>query len=155
MEIYGSKKKRREEESEVILRFNQKPWAGLTYAAQCGHLDITDPVDVAKYLLSNKDKLDKTQIGEYLGREPDYQSGFAVKVLHGYVNAMDFSGLVFDDAIRFYLSGFRLPGEAQKVRKTEKRAHTQEQRQLQRRQQYMLVPIAYKKTHSFPLSVFL
>ena len=67
-------------------------------------------------VVNNKDRFDKTQIGEYLGREPDYQDGFSLKVLHAYVNAMDFSGLMFDDAIRFYLSGFRLPGEAQKVR---------------------------------------
>ena len=117
VQIYGFKKKRREEEAEVILRFNQKPSAGLAYASKCGHVDGSDPVDVARYLLANKDKFEKTQIGEYLGREPDYQQGFAVKVLHGYVNSMDFSGLVFDDAIRYYLSGFRLPGEAQKVRR--------------------------------------
>lgn len=115
VEIYGSKKKRREEESEIILRFNQKPSAGLSYAAKCGHVDGSDPDDVARYLLENKDKFDKTQIGDYLGREPDYQGGFAVKVLHGYVQSMDFEGMVFDDAIRRYLSGFRLPGEAQKV----------------------------------------
>ena len=120
VEIYGSKKKRREEESEVILRFNQKPSAGIAYASQCGHVDGSDPDDVARYLLANKDKFDKTQIGEFLGREPEYQNGFAVKVLHGYVNSMDFEGLVFDDAIRYYLSGFRLPGEAQKVRLVKK-----------------------------------
>lgn len=28
---------------------------------------------------------------------------------------MDFKGMRFDDAIRHYLSGFRLPGEAQKI----------------------------------------
>ena len=116
VEIYGSKKKRREEESEVALRFNQKPSAGISFAAKCGHVDATDPADVASWLLGNKDTLDKTQIGDYLGREPDYQNGFCMKVLHSYVNMMDFSGFKFDDAIRLYLSGFRLPGEAQKVR---------------------------------------
>ena len=116
VEIYGSKKKRQEEESEIILRFNQKPTAGLSYAAKCGHIDGSNPDDVARFLLANKDKFEKTQIGEYLGREPEYLDGFVVKVLHAYLNAMDFEGLVFDDAIRHYLSGFRLPGEAQKVR---------------------------------------
>ena len=115
VEIYGSKKKRQEEESEIVLRFNQKPTAGLSYAAKCGHIDGSNPDDVARFLLANKDKFDKTQIGEYLGREPEYLDGFVVKVLHDYLNAMDFEGLVFDDAIRHYLSGFRLPGEAQKV----------------------------------------
>jgi Sec7-like guanine-nucleotide exchange factor len=115
VEIYDSKKKRRAEESEAVLRFNQKPSAGIAYLAKCGHLDDKDPADVARYLLSHKASLDKTQIGEYLGREPDYQSGFSIAVLHEYVRLLDFQALVFDDAIRYFLSGFRLPGEAQKV----------------------------------------
>jgi hypothetical protein len=115
VQIYDSKKKRREEESEAVLRFNQKPAAGISYAAKCGHFDGSDPADVARYLLKNKETFNKTSIGEYLGREPEYQNGFSFKVLHEYVHVMDFEGLSFDDAIRFYLSGFRLPGEAQKV----------------------------------------
>ncbi|KAL3918887.1 MAG: hypothetical protein SGILL_004029 [Bacillariaceae sp.] len=115
VEIYGSKKKRKEEEAETILRFNQKPKAGIAYAAKCGHVDSSDPEDVARFLLENKDKFEKTQIGEYLGREPDYENGFYLKVLHAYVRQMDFEGFVFDNAIRSYLSGFRLPGEAQKI----------------------------------------
>jgi hypothetical protein len=39
-----------------------------------------------------------------------------LKVLNQYANGMDFAGLQFDDAIKMYLGGFRLPGEAQKVR---------------------------------------
>lgn len=113
---YGSKKKRRAEESEAILRFNQKPAKGIAYAAKCGHIDGEDAVEVARYLLKNKDVFDKTMIGEYLGREVDYQGGFSLRVLHEYVRLMDFADLQFDEAIRFFLSGFRLPGEAQKVR---------------------------------------
>uniref|UniRef100_A0A7S1YBP5 SEC7 domain-containing protein n=1 Tax=Grammatophora oceanica TaxID=210454 RepID=A0A7S1YBP5_9STRA len=113
--MYDSKKKRRKEESEAALRFNRKPAAGIKYAAECGHIDASDPEDVARYLLKNKDVFEKTQIGEYLGREPEYQGGFSLKVLHAYVNEMEFEGLVFDDAIRLYLSNFRLPGEAQKI----------------------------------------
>ena len=116
VQIYDSKKKRRAEESEAILRFNQKPSAGIKYADKCGHVDGNDPIEVAKYLLKNKDRFEKTQIGELLGREPAYQDGFALKVLNEYANMLDFEGLVFDDAIKYYLSGFRLPGEAQKVR---------------------------------------
>lgn len=37
------------------------------------------------------------------------------KVLHEYVDGMDFTRMCFDDAIRHFLSGFRLPGEAQKI----------------------------------------
>ncbi|CAB9499510.1 inhibited guanine nucleotide-exchange protein 1 [Seminavis robusta] len=115
VEIYDSKKKRRQEESEAVLRFNQKPAAGIKYAAECGHVDGDEPSDIARYLLVNKDKFEKTQIGEYLGREAEYQGGMALKVLNEYVRLMDFVGLQFDDAIRYYLSGFRLPGEAQKI----------------------------------------
>ena len=72
--------------------------------------------DVARYLLLHKDNFEKAQIGEYVGREPEYQNGFSLKVLHEYVRLMDFADLLFDEAIRYFLSGFRLPGEAQKVR---------------------------------------
>lgn len=115
VQIYDSKKKRREEEAEIVLRFNQKPKAGIAYAAKCGHIDGSDPTEVARYLLKNKDRFEKTQIGDLLGREPEYEQGFSLKVLHEYVGSMDFEGLTFDDAIRYYLSGFRLPGEAQKI----------------------------------------
>ncbi len=115
VQIYDSKKKRREEAAKATLRFNQKPTAGIKFATEVGIINGDDPADVAQFLLSNKDVLDKTQIGEYLGREPDYQNGYPLKVLHQYLNLLDFAGLLFDDAIKFYLSGFRLPGEAQKV----------------------------------------
>ena len=76
----------------------------------------------------HKDKLDKTQIGEVLGKEPESSfvkdegadpekggEGFYVRNLHPYVDAMDFTDFKFDDAMRQFFSGFRLPGEAQKV----------------------------------------
>jgi len=115
VEIYDTKKKLQTEQMEVMLRFNQKPAHGLAYAAKCGHLDLDYPADVARFLLQNKDKLDKTQIGDYLGREVDYKDGFCLQVLHFYVEQLDFTKMLFDDAIRYYLSGFRLPGEAQKI----------------------------------------
>jgi len=44
-----------------------------------------------------------------------YWDGFCIKVLHEYVDQMDFTGLRFDTAMKQFLSGFRLPGEAQKI----------------------------------------
>ena len=38
-----------------------------------------------------------------------------VQVLHEYIDMMEFKGLPLDEAIRHFLSGFRLPGEAQKI----------------------------------------
>jgi brefeldin A-inhibited guanine nucleotide-exchange protein len=83
---------------------------------------------MARFLFENKERLDKTQTGEVLGKETDAAfvkdaeatsekggKGFFLRVLHHYVDLMNFDGLMFDDAIRLFLSGFRLPGEAQKV----------------------------------------
>lgn len=38
-----------------------------------------------------------------------------MQVMHHYVDAMDFTDILFDDAIRMFLLDFRLPGEAQKI----------------------------------------
>ena len=115
VQIYDSKKKRKEDLEKVFLKFNQKPKAGIKLASQVGFIDEDDPNDVAQFLLANKDSLDKTQIGEFLGMEAEYKDGFTLKVLNHYANTLDFTGLSFDDSIKYYLSGFRLPGEAQKV----------------------------------------
>lgn len=50
-------------------------------------------------------------IGDYIGQHEE----FPLAVMHAYVDAMKFSGLKFDIAIREFLRGFRLPGEAQKI----------------------------------------
>eukprot|EP01025_Chloroclados_australasicus_P037318 TRINITY_DN3805_c0_g1_i5.p1 TRINITY_DN3805_c0_g1~~TRINITY_DN3805_c0_g1_i5.p1 ORF type:complete len:1288 (-),score=132.71 TRINITY_DN3805_c0_g1_i5:189-4052(-) len=69
-----------------------------------------EPLEVAKFLASNED-LDKTTIGDYLGERYE----FNVRVMHEYVDRMDFNDLSIDEAIRKFLSGFRLPGEGQKI----------------------------------------
>ena len=50
-------------------------------------------------------------IGDYLGQHEE----FPLAVMHAYVDSMKFSGMKFDTAIREFLKGFRLPGEAQKI----------------------------------------
>lgn len=50
-------------------------------------------------------------IGDYLGQHDE----FSMAVMHSYVDALDLSGMKFDKAIRIFLNGFRLPGEAQKI----------------------------------------
>ena len=88
-----------------------------------------DAQDLARLLYENSEVLDKTQIGEVLGNSPDAAlvkeddadsekggKGFFIRVLHHYAEIMNFTDLKFDDAIRLFLSGFRLPGEAQKVK---------------------------------------
>ena len=68
------------------------------------------PEEIAAFL---KDALglNKTLVGDYLGERED----LSLKVMHAYVDSFDFQGMEFDEAIRAFLRGFRLPGEAQKI----------------------------------------
>lgn len=68
------------------------------------------------YIVSNQksyltDSDFQAMIGEYLGQHEE----FPIAVMHAYVESMNFSGMKFDIAIREFLKGFRLPGEAQKI----------------------------------------
>ncbi|CAI5708176.1 unnamed protein product [Peronospora farinosa] len=115
VEAFASKKKRQEEMATGVLKFNVKPSAGIAYLVAHGHMGEGSPRDVATFLHTHNNKLDKTMVGDYLGNGVHYQGGFCVKVLHEYVDMMEFTGLEIDVAIRHFLAGFRLPGESQKI----------------------------------------
>ena len=53
------------------------------------------PDEIAKFLAKTTG-LNKTMVGEYLGERED----MCLKVMHAYVDAMNFAGLQFDEAIR-------------------------------------------------------
>lgn len=114
VESFDLKQRIQEDLREGILQFNMNPKNGIATLARKGHIDMT-PESVANFLRLNANRLDKSKVGDYLGREKEYQGGFCVKVLHCYVDQLDFSNMEFDVAIRHFLSGFRLPGEAQKI----------------------------------------
>lgn len=38
-----------------------------------------------------------------------------IRIMHLFVDEMDFSGMNFTEALRAYLQAFRLPGESQKI----------------------------------------
>ena len=66
---------------------------------------------MAEFLLK-EERLDKTQIGEYLGDPESPQ----MEVMHAYTDTIDFSKCEdYLAALRLFLQGFRLPGEAQKI----------------------------------------
>jgi brefeldin A-inhibited guanine nucleotide-exchange protein len=71
--------------------------------------------DVARFLHLHQDRLDKTAVGELLGREKEWLGGLAAQILHAYAFELDFCATPLDEAIRHFLAGFRLPGEAQKI----------------------------------------
>lgn len=109
------KKIRLERDLEMgILNFNLSPLKGLKFLASKGIITL-EPFAIAHFLTEYNNRLDKTSVGDFLGREKEYENGLSYAVLHEFVKLMDFSDMDFVSAIRMFLSGFRLPGEAQKI----------------------------------------
>ncbi|KAG5923773.1 hypothetical protein E4U42_004839 [Claviceps africana] len=96
--------------TNAIRQFNFKPKKGIKLLIRDGFIKSNSPADIADFLLK-EEKLDKTQIGEYLG-EGDQQN---IDIMHAFVDAMNFTKKRFVDALRRFLQSFRLPGEAQKI----------------------------------------
>ncbi|KDN72250.1 putative Sec7 domain-containing protein [Colletotrichum sublineola] len=96
--------------NNAIKQFNFKPKRGIKLLLQEGFIPSESPQDIARFLLT-EDRLDKAQIGEYLG-EGDPKN---IEIMHAFVDAMDFTKKRFVDALRTFLQSFRLPGEAQKI----------------------------------------
>ena len=86
--------------------FAQKPAKGIKYFGEHG---IVKEGRVAEFLLAENDRLDKGALGEYLGEKENKE------LMYVYVDLLNFSGLGFVAALRHFLEGFRLPGEAQKI----------------------------------------
>ncbi|KAK8518996.1 hypothetical protein V6N13_017753 [Hibiscus sabdariffa] len=93
-----------------VSLFNRKPSKGIEFLINTKKVG-NSPEEVASFLKSNISGLNETMIGDYLGERED----FALKVMHAYVDSFDFKSMDFGEAIRFFLQGFRLPGEAQKI----------------------------------------
>ncbi len=55
--------------------------------------------------------LDKTKIGEYLGEDIELNK----EVLYYFIDSIEFARVPFVQGLKNLLSGFRLPGESQKV----------------------------------------
>ncbi|XP_061361482.1 brefeldin A-inhibited guanine nucleotide-exchange protein 5 [Gastrolobium bilobum] len=93
----------------AVAEFNRKPMKGVEYLISNKLVENT-PASVAQFL-KNTPNLNKATIGDYLGQHEE----FPLAVMHAYVDSMKFFGMKFDTAIREFLKGFRLPGEAQKI----------------------------------------
>ncbi|KAK4752299.1 hypothetical protein SAY87_021097 [Trapa incisa] len=94
---------------EGISLFNRKPKKGIEFLIKANKVG-NSPEEIAIFL-KNASGLNKTLIGDYLGERED----LSLKVMHAYVDSFDFHDITFDEAIRAFLQGFRLPGEAQKI----------------------------------------
>ncbi|CAA2991499.1 brefeldin A-inhibited guanine nucleotide-exchange 2 [Olea europaea subsp. europaea] len=94
---------------EGISLFNRKPKKGIEFLINANKVGES-PEEIAAFL-KNASGLNKTLIGDYLGEREDLSLG----VMHAYVDSFEFHEMEFDEAIRVFLQGFRLPGEAQKI----------------------------------------
>lgn len=92
-----------------IETFNRKSRKGISYLQEHGLLGGSQE-EVAKFL-HTEERLDKTNIGDFLGDNDD----FCKEVMYTYVDQMEFTSMDFVAALRHFLDGFRLPGEAQKI----------------------------------------
>ncbi|KAF6174168.1 hypothetical protein GIB67_033700 [Kingdonia uniflora] len=92
-----------------ISLFNRKPSKGIDFLVSSKKIG-SSPEEIALFL-KNTTGLNEAMIGDYLGERED----LSLKVMHAYVDSFNFEGMDFGQAIRFFLRGFRLPGEAQKI----------------------------------------
>ncbi|KAK4405407.1 Brefeldin A-inhibited guanine nucleotide-exchange protein 1 [Sesamum angolense] len=92
-----------------VALFNRKPSKGIEFLISAKKVG-SSPEEVASFLKSTRG-LNESMIGDYFGEREE----FPMKVMHAYVDSFNFEKMGFGEAIRFFLRGFRLPGEAQKI----------------------------------------
>ncbi|KAJ0076532.1 hypothetical protein Patl1_35588 [Pistacia atlantica] len=92
-----------------VSLFNRKPSKGIEFLINTKKIGGS-PEEVATFL-KKPTGLNEGMIGDYLGEREE----FSLRVMHAYVDSFNFKGMDFGEAIRFFLRGFRLPGEAQKI----------------------------------------
>ncbi|EME85342.1 uncharacterized protein MYCFIDRAFT_42664 [Pseudocercospora fijiensis CIRAD86] len=103
-------KQRKTALNEAIRAFNFKPKRGIKMLIAKGFILSEDAQDIAKFFFNNE-RVNKKSLGEFLG-EGDEEN---IKIMHAFVDQMDFTRTRFVDALRRFLQAFRLPGEAQKI----------------------------------------
>lgn len=94
---------------QAIDMFNRKPKNGLAFLREQGI--IGDKVEDIAAFFHSEDRLDKMIIGDFMGANDTHNK----EVMCAYVDQMNFTGKDFVSALRTFLEGFRLPGEAQKI----------------------------------------
>jgi len=103
--------KHRKNQLETALKlFKSKPEKGIAMMIESGFISSSSPRDIAIALKKTPD-LDKTAIGELIG---DYKES-NLQIFYEFVDLFSFSNRDLDDALRYFLAHFRLPGEAQKI----------------------------------------
>merc|ERR1711937_423875 len=100
---------KQKELKQSVRKFNQDPKKGLEQLILMNVVE-DNPKDTSRFLLEQKG-LSKVAIGELLG-EPAQKY---LDILEAVVLAINFNNMDLVEALRNFLSKFRLPGEAQKI----------------------------------------
>ncbi|OQR96112.1 hypothetical protein THRCLA_07373 [Thraustotheca clavata] len=96
-------------------KFHNEPKNWIAYSQQLGLLPNPVTAEAVASFFHTTPGLDKTKIGEYLGEGPEDKYPFHAQVRDAYAGMFNFQKTSLDEALRLYLSKFRLPGEAQKI----------------------------------------
>jgi len=99
---------------KAAIKFNIKPKNGVNYLIQKGFIPKEPQEETVKGIVNflfSTPNLDKTSIGDYLGEDIPLNKA----VLYSHIDAFDFQNVNYVDAMKRMLSGFRMPGEGQKV----------------------------------------
>eukprot|EP01054_Gregarina_sp_Poly1_P011027 Gregarina_sp_Poly_1__11026@NODE_87_length_15225_cov_52_775630_g75_i0_p1_GENE_NODE_87_length_15225_cov_52_775630_g75_i0NODE_87_length_15225_cov_52_775630_g75_i0_p1_ORF_typecomplete_len2037_score289_52Sec7/PF01369_20/2_2e03Sec7/PF01369_20/1_5e62Sec7_N/PF12783_7/8_6e33Sec7_N/PF12783_7/1_3e03DCB/PF16213_5/1_8e08DCB/PF16213_5/2_6e03DCB/PF16213_5/9_2e03_NODE_87_length_15225_cov_52_775630_g75_i0836193 len=91
--------------------FNSEPFRCLPALQNLQLLPTPASADAVAEFLRTTPGLDLRLIGEYLAKPGDW----AAQVRSAFVSQIDFAGVAVVEALRIFLSSFRLPGEAQQI----------------------------------------
>jgi brefeldin A-inhibited guanine nucleotide-exchange protein len=72
IDAYAAKQALEEDFTAAILKFNLKPKDGIKYLVSKGRLAKDDAAATAAFLFARREQLDKTVVGDFLGKELQY-----------------------------------------------------------------------------------
>jgi len=100
--------------TKAVLKFNISPKNGIKYLIQSGYIPSTPEQTMVQEIVNfikNTPGLEKSKIGEYFGEDIDIPK----KVMHSYIESLNFKKMPFVAGMRYLVAEFRLPGESQKI----------------------------------------
>eukprot|EP00753_Platysulcus_tardus_P014511 PLAT4385.1.p1 GENE.PLAT4385.1~~PLAT4385.1.p1 ORF type:complete len:445 (-),score=150.21 PLAT4385.1:127-1302(-) len=95
---------------KAIRRFNLNPKKGVRYLLSIDIPELSSAEGIGRWLFYTKG-VNKDSLGEWLGDIGELHA----EALKSYVQQFQFKDMPFELALRYYLSRFKLPGEAQKI----------------------------------------
>ncbi len=107
---FSQVKQRKKAVEDAKKLFSSKPKKGMELMLKQGMLPDPSPEGIARWFHETQG-LSLSAMGDYMGEDDPH----CIAVMHAYTDQMSFCGLSIDMALRKFMSGFRLPGEGQKI----------------------------------------